>query len=708
MEHKAPESRTKIAIKTILFFLCIGWSILAGLFIWRFVSAKTDAINIAHQKGAQINKQAAAKIDTYIKALIQTAHTLAVDLAIDKLSSDKIADRLSKKPANINGLGIIFAPYAHDQKSNLYAPYYVDQGKEHKLLFLEKIHDYTTADSHRIPTEEKASFKNPFVDPATNTLVIEYSEPFFDKNNKFLGRVFANYSLATMQELVEQAYPGNLGHGSIDANTGIFITYPIKLFVEQGKPAQQYAREFNKNDLANKLENALSGKIDNFEEDYDWLTGQRSWSFFTPIAQAPWYSVGVFSISELMGDITPLNRKLIDAVLGFIIFVIFWLSFFLGFYWQSPNKLWIISTITALGFIISIAFLWHNAYAKIPVYQTNQIIEKSSFDVQKIIEQFNVSSYRLGQENAQSITFSQIPTGIYIHQLTVEVDKIRLIGYVWQLIPTNSSKKITPGVIFPQATDITMQQIYTFNNEDWQTIGWSVQCTLQQNFNYSNYPFDFRYMKIALWPKTFDNDLLLVPDLNGYPIITPVGLPGINSQINQQDWHFNLSYFTYRPTNFLTNFGYHSMDPYSVHETQESTPLPELNFDIIANRRLISTLVLNLTPIIIILSLLFILLAMASFMEFSNMFGILASLFFTALIAYTAFKAYLPIQQIVFFDYLYFTVQAVILAIAIITILYYSKINIGFITHKDMLIPQLLFWPIVTAAICIMSLIFFY
>jgi hypothetical protein len=678
--------------------------------LWQYSSTQTMIMNNARNKAKLLNQKAALTIDARLKILSNTVNTIAQDLTTGKLAKNKIIDELEKKPAPIDGLGVAFSVYSYDKNTKLYAPYVISKDTKKTLIFLDKISDYTQPSDPRFlaSINHEGMFHAPFFDPNQNSMVIEYSATFFDKDNKAIGIVFANYSLKSMEQITESAYSGQLAHGSIDTDKGVLVYDPMTELVEQKKTGPQVARDVKDLVLAEKLEKAIKGEINLIEVSKDWITGQKAWVLFDRMPTTSWYSIGIFIVDELTEGTTKLNRLFIYMLLSFIFFFIVFFSFLLAYYTQTSFKYALISCVISCGFVLGIALVWYNAFKKIPEFQSTGALEKSSFNISDIIKQFESASSPLpttenssGQPTTKSsnTNLTTIPTGIYIHELSVDIDKINLLGYVWQQVPVHTTQEINMGVIFPQATDIQLKQMYTFTDGNVQTTGWSVQCTLQQNFDYSRYPFDFRFINISLWPHAFNNDTLLTPDLDGYKVIYPVSLPGLNTRINEGDWRFHLSYFSYKKNNVSTDFGYHG---------KTTMQLPHLNFNIVANRYVTSTLILNLTPIIIILIMLFILLTMASLIEFSSMFGILASLFFTSLVAYTAFKSYLPIQQIVFFDYLYFTIQGIILTIAMIAILYYSKLTIPFIKYKHLLIPQLLFWPLVTGTILIMSLIFFY
>jgi hypothetical protein len=700
--HKKNIIAVKIALITSIVcgIICIGM-------IARYKTIKKKSFEQAKQKAISINKQAVPRIEEYLTQLKDAVDKIAQDITSGKLSHEKLLTRLAEKPSAIHAIGVAFAPQAFSQDVSLYAPYIFSQGKENKSEQLEKVYDYTAESSERNPLKREKGFSNPFLDPITKTMVIEYHAPFFDAQKNQRGIVFGNYSLENMQHLMASLYSGQLGHGSLCTKEGIFISDPMSELVEQQKSVPQVGREYASVWLGNELEKAIRGEQFFIEQTPDWLSARISWIIFEQIPSTQWYTYGVFAVDQLIDNHLEINRALIDAMLCTILFIILSLSTLCLWYCRVSIKgFWLISWICALGFIASIIFLWDNTYQQIPFSPTARIVEKSSFDINRTIESMQRSpAGNMPLNGVQQKKPLSIPTGIYIHQASVAVDTITLNAYVWQKISLNSPWKIVPGVIFPQATKIDTQEIIRIKDQDIETIGWSIRATLQQQFDYSNYPFDFKKIKITLWPNTFDGSQILVPDLNGYAIMRPPTLPGLSGQINQQSsWLFHVSYFAYQKSNIHVNFGY-TQPTQDVHNRPE---LPELSLHVVANQYALSTLIVNLTPILIILCLLFILLMMAPLMEFPSVFGIISSLFFSGLIAYTAFKAYLPIQQIVFFDYLYFTLQITTLIIAILVVAYYSRFNIPIIKYKHMLIPQLLFWPSVSMAIVVTSLVFFY
>jgi hypothetical protein len=298
-------------------------------------------------------------------------------------------------------------------------------------------------------------------------------------------------------------------------------------------------------------------------------------------------------------------------------------------------------------------------------------------------------------------------TGIYIHRLTVHMDSVSCVGYVWQKYPIDSMQTISPGIIFPQAYACDMEQAYQITQGSWQTTGWAFRCSLKQNFDFQDYPIDFQKIEIALWPKRLDNQIVLVPDLESYKTVNPSALPGVNRSIALQNWKIDRSYFSFLKETYATNFGYHSQGSYSIVGSPSKTRVPKLSFTVVVDRQATSLVFFSLLPLLIIFTLLFIVIVMTRKMHFYHMLASIASLFFTSQVSYSAFKTNLPTQKIIFFDYLYFILQITILTCGTLSILYYKKINISLVRYNHMFIPQVLFWPTITMATLLVSILFF-
>lgn len=718
MKQIVPLSKTQLLIKKSLIALCIISGFLSLGLLWEYLHTKNSLKKSAQELAIKTTQESAGVIDQAMHTLAAIVNQFAHDLSSGKIEIKDLLEHLKKKSPTIYGLGVAFSPYAYSPEKKLYAPYVITQDDKSFLTSLESVLDYSAPDYTRFSSTltTGAQFHEAFFDKASNSLIIEYSAPFYDKNNKPLGVVFGNYTLKYLQRKLESLYPSRFGYESIIANNGLYILHPNNEYITQKQTAPEIARQKKDILLAQNMEKAIKGEL-NFFNYKNLVSGQNSWIVFEPIRSTNWYLAGTFIIEEMVIPTQKLNRESILLYLALGAFFLFLLLVLMKIYFGSLNKLRMASAIFSLIIVSIVAAIWYREYMDVGK-GTDQIIEKNVI-LEKLIHTYTTgrteSKLGLREEKKDSAALEKsianiplVPVGIYIHKLFIDITSISFVGYVWQKIPLNAQVDIPEGILFPQAQKCEMEQAYRMVHGNWKTIGWSVRCTLQQNFDYTNYPFDFQKIKIQLWPTTFENEIVFIPDLDSYKTINPTALPGVNSLITSQNWPLDRSFFSYAQEKRFTNFGYHSINSYNLIGRPSKLNLPELTFNIVVDRYALSSLILYLLPIIIILVLLFIVIVMAGHIRFSHMLASIASLFFTSLIAYTAFKSSLPIQKIVFFDYLYFIVQITILITSIISIIYYKKFNIRFINYNHMFIPQILFWPLISVAILITSLAFFY
>lgn len=523
-----------------------------------------------------------------------------------------------------------------------------------------------------------------------------------------------NLSAEKIKYITEKSFPSRWGYVSIIAKDGTYIFHPNYEFVEQKLKAPDVARQKKNMVLAQNIEQAIKEEI-NFFNYTNLVSGQNSWMIFEPISSKNWYAAGTFIVDEMIRPTPKLTREIILLVTALAIFILFILLLILKIWLDPLHKLRIVSALFSISLLSIIAALWYKEF--MDTGKGTDVILEKNVDFKKFIDDISRKTHTINPINSadqKAIEKSYhndvllSPAGIYIHKISIGTNSTSIVGYVWQKIPIDSDHTAHEGILLPQAQDLVREEAYSTIQGNWKTIGWSIRCTLQQNFDYTSYPFDYQKIKIQLWPTAPDNQIVLIPDLDSYKTINPTALPGVNSSIVLQSWLIDRSYFSLEQKNYLTNFGYHSPESYTITGSSHKNKLPELNFYIVATRHAISSLILYLLPIIVILVLLFIVMIMAAFIRFSHMLASLASLFFTSLIAYTTFKSSLPIQKIVFFDFLYFIVQLAIFTTSILAIMYHKKFNIRLINFNHMFIPQILFWPTINIAILITSFIYFY
>jgi len=302
----------------------------------------------------------------------------------------------------------------------------------------------------------------------------------------------------------------------------------------------------------------------------------------------------------------------------------------------------------------------------------------------------------------------KIPTGIFIQSLKFfNSTEVNLTGYIWQRYSdgVNDALKPEPGVagfILPEQVqsgdDIEPREIYRIRQGDEEVIGWYFEATLRQPFDYFYYPFDHKTVWVRLWPEQFAGNVVLVPDFSAYKATGSTDVFGIENEIVLGTWQQENTFFDFKPTCYDTNFG--------IADYVGQDGFPELYYNFVIKRNSSNAFIVYLFPLFLVAALLFSALLTITekpkLMEIHgfNTTGVLGScsvLFFVVLLAHIQLREQFAGSNIVYMEYFYFLMYAMLVAAAANTYLFsmVAATSLRIIHYQDNLIPKLLFWPTV-------------
>ena len=181
--------RISARLKRALQLLCLGSLAAAlGLGFWHVWEAQVQE-DAKRDELQRVTHAAAAQIDGIVKPVSVAAAALAGKLTRAEGSAEAVEAELANLAAsneNIFGGTVAYAPYAHDPKVRLYAPYFnrASPGRAERKP-LEAEYDYTVADTgadsktdwYVLPMREggKDGWSPPYFDPALKSSMITYS-----------------------------------------------------------------------------------------------------------------------------------------------------------------------------------------------------------------------------------------------------------------------------------------------------------------------------------------------------------------------------------------------------------------------------------------------------------------------------------------------------------------------------------------------------
>jgi len=306
----------------------------------------------------------------------------------------------------------------------------------------------------------------------------------------------------------------------------------------------------------------------------------------------------------------------------------------------------------------------------------------------------------------------RVPTGLYIKSIQFETaNDVRLTGLTWQRFSPTKHDSLTPeerGVVFANAVSSSINEEYRKKIGDEDIIGWSFDVVLRQSFRYKKYPFDHKTVWVQLWSKTFNRNVILVPDFASYKSTGLEDTFGIDEEIVLGTWNRQETFFDYHLATYDTTFG---VGAYPEKERK----FANLTYNIVLKRKSQNAFIINFTPLFVVAMLLFFLVTMVTGdKDKAGRFGLntsgtiasSTSLFFVVMLSHNQLRSEFSSIGIVFMEYFYFIMYLMILLVALNALIFSADWSHRwkFITYEDNLLPKVIFWPLILIFMIIITL----
>ncbi|VAW83402.1 hypothetical protein MNBD_GAMMA16-2093 [hydrothermal vent metagenome] len=692
----------------------------AATFYWASISTyhyfqnHTSLRTAASLFAQQESKRLVTDIENVLAPLPIAAKKLAKDLTSDVITTDNLETHLKStlvRNPNFFGAGVAFEPYSFNSAMRLFAPYYMRKEQSITRVDIADFYDYTKSQYTWYNTilNSNAQWNKLYYGQASEAWLIEYVVPII-KDEETLGLVFVNYMLDSLQKRIDLTNLGEQGYSFIVDHSGRLIDYPIIGEVYSGKDLSSLPG-FQSKEMRGVTKKILSpnmakntGKTDYISD----ITGKLSWLYYSPVSGTNLSVLTVFEQPPILPNNLSLKNLFIQALVAWNSFIIFLVCLIFSLY--KTHKIytyWFAVTLISVLLLCSIATLW---------YVTLHTGFKLENNVTHITSHAQLETFQRSYTKESLLNRGDpplyVPTGVFVQSIEfTSANNVIMTGYIWQHYLTNYHKGLTRSIVIPEAETVEMNKAYEKIEGNKELIGWYFRVTLRQNFDYTHYPLDRQSVWLRLWHKDFDKNVILVPDLNAYNQLNSEWLPGIEKDFVLSGWHLERSFFNYHHNSYNTNFG---IDKY-VGQTR----FPELYFNIGLKRDFFDPFVSQLTPMFVVLLMLFAILVTSSQDERkNNLLGfntsaVLASssaLFFIALVSHIDLRSSLAAKEIIYLENIYFITYFGLLMVSVNSILFswgirFPVINgISLIQHRDNLIPKLLFWPMVTGQLFLLTL----
>jgi len=718
----------------LAFAVCAGLGfVCTSYLLYRHQQIHNAVMLRTQQEAAAETKEAAEKLNEVIASLIPAAQSLADELGTKKLSRKEIEKKLRTKPVELYGLGIAFAPYQYSADQELYAPYYLELEGENHLLDVGLEYEYATGKESWFNKAmvSGAQFLEPYRGRASQATITEYAVPFYLPGVQEAGHkepsgvVFANQSVGHLNHILSTLYSGATGYWFILARNGSIIAHPNKALADKSVTIFDIAKQLGNSALHDTGQKAITGKsvMTNYRNE---LSGAPSYLFGEPIQTTGWVLCRVFDKSELPFEKDELRRSLMLVISSTLLTLLLMVLLALTYAYTKSSALWLASSIASFTLAAGIGSLWYVAQHYAPsskhvkqvrgkdeLYQLAQkydgeetipLVAKSTKE--GTTEQTAVDQLR--EITAYYSTTRHVPTGIFLTDLQfINPSQVSIVGYIWQRYVDKTHSKTTRGFVLPQAINTNIKELYRKSEGGTETILWSVEATINQRLNYRTYPFDSKLLEIEMWHADFDQNVLLLPDLDSYRLLNPRSKPGLGEEAYLEGWRLTDSAFGYLEQRHRALFGMYNRGLFGIYRQVVKSDIPNLSFNIRAERRLAETLFADLLPLIVVALLLFATFVASGEWGYASI-GAMASVFFGTVFSHMRFREKIPAYAVVYFETFFFAVYAAIFIVVALATLYQLGTSIWFIRYRKNLISRLLYWPVLLMALVITTIYYLY
>ena len=602
--------------------------------------------------------------------------------------------------------GVAFAPFAYHPRIRLYGLAHVIEKDAVRFRDLDALQDYTKpgADWYHRPMEGSAVWLAPRFDKRRGQALVTYGAPLREPGDSSepVGVMFATYALSVFQRSLDSLDFGQNGYSFVLSSEKRFILHPNRDLSEQQMSYDSFLERVASPRDVSSIETALRDPTST-ATFVDPDTGLPSRMFYRRIAATNWVLGVVLADRDVLMPARIAHRRLINVALVLAISTLLLVIALARIDQNFTRGLWIVSSVLAgscilVGmFVIALAMRQH-------LPDGDNVTRITNWNT---LNRFTSEQRRRTLIQREEVPLF-IPTGIYIQSAFLEdASNVGVSGYIWQRYTKGIHDGIQRGFIMPEAKTSTISRAYTIEDGDTELVRWNFNATVHQNFEYSKYPFDSERVVIDLWHKEFTNNVILIPDLTSYKLMSPAAKPGLYEDMQISGWNIGDSSFNYLTESYKTSFG--------LRDFAGLTNYPNLYFGFELRKEITGPFVANMLPLLVVTILLFAILFLGTRddrhkgrLGFAlDVIAACAGFFLVAILLHIALRRDLAARDVFYLEYFYFVTYAMILYVTVNYVLF-TKTSIRLVHYRDGFVAKVLYWPVSQLALLLFTLMVFY
>ncbi len=707
----------KRVMSWLLVLLCVSSFSATSYMVYQHISLKSRVTNQAKGHLQELTRSAAARIDGTLQDVMTAAEAVAADLSSGRLPKDeellkhRMAETLDGN-RHFFAISITFKPHAYRSDRRLFSPYY-KRGAD-RLLYqpVETMYDYTGYAWYAAPLKQgRSTWIEPYFGIVGGTMMTSYSALFYQQDPVTrqkvpAGVVVIDVSVDELKKIVESQELGPSGFGALTSRKGVYLYHPNNEYVVERKTMLDVARERNDRDRLSLGERLSQGVVKGGIIDHEsTTTGLSSWLAFEPIPVTGWCLQNTFIKSDVPFDFDTLRRQLIGITCLAMLFLLSLSALLLDLSGGETRKLWTASAVASGVLIAGIGAIWYLALAYEPPRKERSVVVLDRATLGNLQKEY---AERSRSRHTASPVY--LPTGMFIDSVRLTGDNAALMtGYIWQKYDRSVPKGISRAISIPAAEDVRISEPHSFQDNGTEVLRWQFQARVRERMSYARYPLDREILTLQLLHRDINHNIVLVPDIPAYKLMNPTSLPGLEKGVAIPGWTIEKAFFDLVEKMYDTDFG--------ITQSVLRENFPLLRYNIVVKRNFIDAFISNLTPLIVVAIMLFLLLLTATGDEkiiermktgTGHALSMSSALFFVVIFSHIGIRQRIQAQDIFYLEYFYFVIYAAILCVAVLSILFAMAKNLKFVQYRDNLISKLTYWPGILSVLFTITLYVFY
>lgn len=706
--------RRTLRILRLVFLGLAFLSLAVGVgLLWAYQGQKGRAETHALEQANTELSQAVPKIDSTLRHLSSVSDSLARKLSSGQLSYPQVLPEMKRITAqyrDIFGTGTFFLEGVYPGEE-LFGPFWVQPEEAVVLRRVDTSYDYTQSDWFNYPLKHGPGWSGPWWAEVGQQFVAEYSQPIFRPGTDTVpvGVTLVDLSLDGLNRIVNNLELGRSGYGFLVGKDGRFFAHPINDWLKEERGIDHLATTWQDSSILELFRRGQVGGtnyIDLVHPD----TGEEFRLFVREIPSNGWKLGAMFLMDDFSSNYQTRFRTLLRVGAAFTLTLLLLVVALALYKHQRQRRLWLSVTLATLVIAGGIAFTWYQeleAPLEADVFGGHTVINDRSV-LQRFIQQQDSAFAR--QHEPLPI---KIPTGVQVQNMQFDgAHTITLAGIIWQRYANNLPEDFQEGFFFPDQSSsheiVEIEQLYRNERENETVVGWHFRVALKLDFSYATYPFDHQDVSLRLWPRSYNENVLLVPDLEAYRFVNARLKPGIDPHLSLRGWHLAGSFFDFEESTYNNTLG--------VQSSFSNLKKQELRFNVVLKRDFLGPFIQNIIPLMAILFLMFTVVLTATKdikhdrVGFTGI-GVVelgAAFFFVVVLSHLELRNSLDVEQIIYLDYFYFVMYFQLLVYSANSIVFSRSNQLWLVQYRNNLIPKLLFFPALLLVLYLITFFVFY